>query len=193
MGMTRTLILGLALITTAGALTGCTDLRRALGIEKAPPDEFAVLSSTPLTVPPDYGLRPPHTPSGKAPDLSPTEQARVTVFRLGDTAKVAGGDSLSAGEQSLLNHAGGTSADPRIRKEVDAETQRTADASDGFVDDLLFWKAPPPPPGQPVNAPAEAQRIREDQASGQPVATPPNTLAPPSVERTERTPITGLP
>lgn len=185
--MTRTVALGLALILMVGALGGCTDLRRALGIEKAPPDEFAVLSSTPLTVPPDYGLRPPHTPSGKPLDLTPTQQARKTVFRLGETDKVVSGSGMSQGEQALLNHAGAGGLDPRIRQEVDAETAQTADANESFVDELLFWKAPPPPPGQPVDAAAEAQRIRQSEAEGKPVATP----APPSVERTDRSPVQG--
>ena len=42
-----------------GLLNACSDTRAALGLDKAPPDEFAVFSRAPLSLPPDFGLRPP--------------------------------------------------------------------------------------------------------------------------------------
>ena len=49
----------IALVLAAAALSSCADARRALGYDKAPPDEFSVIARAPLSQPPDYNLRPP--------------------------------------------------------------------------------------------------------------------------------------
>ncbi len=77
-------------------------------------------------------------------------------------------------------------ARPATRQQVDAETQQVADASEGFVDDLLFWHTAPTP-GDPVDASGEALRLRQDQAEGQSVTSPA-----PQAERTERTILQGM-
>ena len=40
-------------------VAGCTDFKRTIGLEPTLPDEFAVESRAPLTIPPDFELRPP--------------------------------------------------------------------------------------------------------------------------------------
>jgi hypothetical protein len=66
------------------ALTGFDSFNRALGLEKVVPDEFAVVSRAPLAVPPDYALRPPRPGAAPSQEVTPTEQARQTIFRAGD-------------------------------------------------------------------------------------------------------------
>ena len=45
---------------TIAGLSGCGDRSgNILGFEKSAPDEFAVVKRAPLTLPPEYGLRPP--------------------------------------------------------------------------------------------------------------------------------------
>lgn len=39
-------------------LSACSDFRRAIGTEKSSPDEFAVVVRAPLSLPPDFTLRP---------------------------------------------------------------------------------------------------------------------------------------
>ena len=46
-------------------LPACAETRRALGFDKAPPDEFQVVQRAPLSVPPDFALRPPGRTSRK--------------------------------------------------------------------------------------------------------------------------------
>ncbi|HLY56978.1 MAG TPA: DUF3035 domain-containing protein [Stellaceae bacterium] len=185
--MNRSLIIGMALIVAAGSLGGCTDFRRALGIEKAPPDEFTVVQNAPLTLPPDYGLRPPHSATGKPATPAPMEQAREAVFKVGQhPANTSDSSSLTSGEQALLVKAGALNADSSIRATVDAETQQVATASDSFVDSLLFWRSPPTPAaGTPVDAAGEAKRVEVDQAEGK-------SAVQPSIERTQRTNMEGL-
>lgn len=46
------------LSVAAVSLSACSDFRRAIGTEKSSPDEFAVVVRAPLSLPPDFTLRP---------------------------------------------------------------------------------------------------------------------------------------
>jgi len=70
---------------------------------------------------------------------------------------------------------------------VDAETRSINDENDSFVDALIFWQEQPEP-GVIVDADAESQRIRENQALGKPVT---EGLTP-TVERREMGIFEGL-
>ena len=79
-----------ALIAPLGACSGgMSGIRSTLGITKEAPDEFGVVSRAPLSLPPDYTLRPPQTGALRPQDTTPTEVARQTVFRV-PTDKAAG-------------------------------------------------------------------------------------------------------
>jgi len=58
----------------AGALliSGCSDLKKAMGLERTSPDEFAVESRAPLTMPPDFNLRPPQPGAAGRKRRAPT-------------------------------------------------------------------------------------------------------------------------
>jgi len=197
--MKRTVYIGTTLALLGMGLGGCSDTRKALGIDKAPPDEFAVVSGAPLTMPPDFNLRPPRSPSDKPPSESAAQTGRQTVFRASDSKKPAAtlaanaavgsnGAPLSAGEQALIVKAGAAGADPSIRQEVDKDTdQLNADNSPGFVDSLLFWREPPPP-GEAVDAQREAQRLRENSALGK----SPSAGDTPQIQRTQRGWLEGI-
>jgi hypothetical protein len=195
--MNRTAYLGTTLALLVMGLSGCSDTRKALGLEKAPPDEFAVVSGAPLTMPPDFNLRPPRSPSDKPPSETAAQAGRQTVFRASDvkTPTVAAGAQvgsngtpLSAGEQALIAKAGAGGADPSIRQQVDKDTtQLNADNSGGFVDSLLFWREPAQP-GEPVDAQREAQRLRENSALGKPASAGDS----PQIQRTQRAWLEGI-
>jgi len=196
--MKRTAYLGTTLVLLVMGLSGCSDTRKALGIDKAPPDEFAVVAGSPLTMPPDFNLRPPRSPSDKPPSETASQAGRQTVFRAVDTkaaatpaivaAQTGANASLSAGEQALIAKAGAGGADPSIRRQVDKESaQIAADSSGGLVDSLLFWREPPPP-GEAVDAQREAQRLRENAALGK-AASVGDT---PQIQRTQRAWLEGI-
>jgi len=74
----------LAVIACAGVvLAGCSEVKRAIGIDRAPPDEFAVESRAPLTIPPDFALRPPQPGAGRPQEVSAAEKARKLVDSAG--------------------------------------------------------------------------------------------------------------
>src|ERR1700735_4177845 len=88
------------------ALTGCSDLSKALGLVKTPPDEFTVVQGASLTLPPDFELRPPRSPSDKPTTPTTTDKARQIVFRQTDNGKtraeLEAAGTMSPGEQALL-------------------------------------------------------------------------------------------
>jgi Protein of unknown function (DUF3035) len=69
--------------TCALLLSSCTDLRRAIGLEKTSPDEFAVESRAPLTMPPDFELRPPQPGAARPQEKSSGQQARQVIEQAG--------------------------------------------------------------------------------------------------------------
>jgi hypothetical protein len=124
-------------------LSGCSSARRALGFEKMPPDEFAVISNAPLAQPPDYFLRPPQPGAPRPQQGTATEQAEeALVAGYGTNAK---GVAPSSGEQFLLAKTGATQADPNIRGKVLEETQGLVPTSHSFADRLIFWRDSTPP------------------------------------------------
>jgi|HubBroStandDraft_1064217.scaffolds.fasta_scaffold00252_16 hypothetical protein len=167
--MTRTVILASALVVATAALGGCSDLSKALGLVKSPPDEFAVVAGAPLALPPDYGLRPPRSASDKPLGETQTDKARKAIFRLSDPKAapetVDPASPLSPGEQALLGKAGAIDVDPGVRARVDQESKQALDQDKGFVDSLMFWKGKPVP-GEALDASKESERINQDGASG---------------------------
>ena len=65
------------------ALSGCSDFKRMVGIEKTSPDEFAVESRAPLTIPPDFDLRPPAPGAGRPQEVSSANKAKTAIDNAG--------------------------------------------------------------------------------------------------------------
>jgi hypothetical protein len=169
----------LALALLAPAFAGCSSTKEMLGLTKRSPDEFQVVSRAPLSMPPDYSLRPP-TPGAPRPQEGTTrEQAQTIVTGQRNTTTmqpdqipsigegIAPETAISAGEAALLQSASMTGVDPNIRKLVDEETSADEDASQSFLDDLIFWRKPEAY-GKVVDPIAEQKRLQENQALGQP-------------------------
>lgn len=155
------------MLAVAVAATGCSDLSQAIGLERrTAPDEFEVVTNAPLTVPPDFALRPPAPGETGPGTLTAQAQARAAV-----TGSVsAPPETATVGEAALLADAGAIGVDPSIRQQVDAESRILSDDASGFdlADVLLFWQDTPPS-GVVVDAAGEAARIRENQAAGRPI------------------------
>ncbi|GGG34984.1 hypothetical protein GCM10010964_23590 [Caldovatus sediminis] len=158
-----------ALVLAAGlasGLAGCgPDTARTLGFTRDAPDEFAVTTRAPLSMPPDMTVLPPPRPgAGRPQEASVREQAEAAL--LGGAA--LGGPAAPArpttGELALVSQAG-PGAPPDIRRRVDEESLRLEQPERSFVDRLMFWRAPPAP-GTPVDPQREAQRLRENAALG---------------------------
>jgi Protein of unknown function (DUF3035) len=113
-------LLAVALGSSILLLTGCSDFRQAIGMDRVGPDEFAVESRAPLTIPPDYDLRPPQAGAARPQEVSAAEKARKAIDTAGpgEPGKQAsaglrvppgglnsgaGADPSQQGEQTLSN------------------------------------------------------------------------------------------
>ncbi|MFQ5958641.1 MAG: DUF3035 domain-containing protein [Alphaproteobacteria bacterium] len=152
-----------ALAALALALAACSNIRDQLGLGKNPPDEFKVVTRAPLSLPPDFSLRPP-APGTKRPQEA-TAQERVKLALYGASSPEVDGDSRSAGEQALLAHAGTGNARPDIRRLINEENALYAEEDRSFVDALIFWQDKAPA-GTIVDPAKEAQRLQEASALG---------------------------
>lgn len=152
-------------LAVAGALAGCTSMQEAVGGSKLTPDEFAVMPKAPLIMPPDYNLRPPKPGSRQANIPDPSEQARSTLYSTNPAAAAASlGSSFSEGEKLLLAYARATNVDSSIRRRLAAEAGQDQGDKD-FADKVLFWEGSGAT-AKPVDAEAEAERLRKAQAAG---------------------------
>ena len=155
----RSLLLGSTLIL----LGGCSGdkLARTFGLTRDAPDEYTVTTRAPLSMPPDYNLRPPRPGAARPQEQSERQQAEeALVPQLALSAPKGTG---SAGQSALMQEAG-PAAPSDIRRKVDQDAHSAA-ADQGFVDKLLYWRKPDSQNVQ-VDAPKESQRLRQNAALG---------------------------
>lgn len=177
-----------ALMLGALTLGGCESFYKAIGMEKTIPDEFTVTEGAPLAIPPDYALRPPRPGAAPTQEVSPTDQAKQTIFRAGDqTADLPGADQRTAGENMLLKEAGAADAAPDIRQTLAREAQANAGPiNDSFIDKLLFWRGPekaPAPANQVIDPTLEAQHLKGSEAAASAPPTASGLAGAPIIER----------
>jgi hypothetical protein len=123
-----------ALLLGAAGLSGCDTASRAFGLSKVTPDEFRVVTKAPLTLPPDYSLRPPQPGEPRPQELQPESAARQAIEGQRQ------GDVRSDGEKLLVQKAGADRADPLVRYVVDDEFGALAHKDKSFADWVMFWK-----------------------------------------------------
>ncbi|MCC5995253.1 MAG: DUF3035 domain-containing protein [Oceanicaulis sp.] len=127
-----------ALIISAAALIGAsacnTGVRQALGAEKTVPDEFRVVTIAPLTVPPEYNLRPPRPGELRSEDIFQDQAARRALF--GDLSASTATDA----EILFAQRAGAADAIPDVRALIDGETAAIVRKPPTIADRILFWR-----------------------------------------------------
>lgn len=155
-----------ALALTAVLLAGCSsssDLSRTFGITRDAPDEYTVTTQVPLSMPPDFAVRPPQPGAPRPQQVSEQQQAEQVLAPQTALANAPEAQA-SAGQQALVQSAGPTPP-ANIRAEVNGEASAAAQQNDSFVDKLMFWSTAPAP-GIVVDPQKEQQRIRENAALG---------------------------
>jgi hypothetical protein len=195
--MQRTILkpASLTIVLAAVALSGCSAFENLGGGKKVSPDEFKIVSHSPLTMPPNAELRPPRPGEPRPQEVTPADQAKEALSpalaaRPQRNQVMAGGTTQAAGrtssEQALVQRAGGGSADPSIRSRVNQDTKTINDSDKSFIDSLIFWQETPPS-GVVLDPTKEQQRIRDAQAAGQPAAG-----ATPTIKRRQRGLLEGI-
>ena len=148
----------------AALLAGCSsDLSRSFGMVRDAPDEYTVTTQTPLSMPPEFNVRPPAPGAPRPQQLSEQQQAEQALVP--QTALTGAPTGQASPGQAALVQAAGPTAPANIRAAVNNAAAAEVQQSQGFVDSLMFWRATPPP-GIVVDPQKEAQRIRENAALG---------------------------
>ena len=151
-------------------LGGCDSVSEMFTDQKTSPDEFAVFSEPPLSMPPDFGLRPPRPGAARPQKSTPRFQAKRALLSAGRGNPVLRPPprGSSPGVQVLLRETGALEANPDIRALINKESSLVVTGDKTLTDRLLFWRGGAA--DEPVVDPAkEAQRIREAMEQGQPV------------------------
>ncbi len=146
-----------ALVAAAAATSGCGTVQRSLGATRTAPDEFRIVTQAPLTLPPDYNLRPPRPGEPRPSELEPDSEARAALF--GQDV----GAQASQGERTLVTAAGAAATDPEIRDTIDFESQGIVRRNENFVNRLLAFQGSSAQSASPLNAEQEAQRLEDDE------------------------------
>ena len=118
-------------------------------------DESQSVAHAPLTLPPDYNVRPPEPGAPGPQEGTAAEQAQTplsannggTASATGDTAS---GPAQSAGEVALLQNAGAAGIDPGIRSQIDTETAAQVERDPALISRLVLWRTAAPEGQTPI-------------------------------------------
>ena len=149
------------------SLGACDTVKRAISRGQKAPDEFAVYKRPPLSLPPDYALRPPEPGREQLETYSPRDQARAAVLRRPVQAQPLA--ETTPGLTVLMDKMGAAETDPAIRTIVDRETLALSEEDRRLIDKLIFWVDDPKYQGTVVDPAAEQRRLLETQALGKPI------------------------
>jgi hypothetical protein len=161
------------------ALTACgsgADMKETLGLNRQAPDEFRVLPRPPLSVPPEFNLRPPGQESEYVSGLPAQTKAHDAVLGTNDAAAspqkgladtavvpVTSSPLPSGADGQLLADAGANKADPHIRQKLlDDKTGGIVSKDPNY---LFGGKKADEPQVDPAK---EAERLKQDKDQNQP-------------------------
>jgi hypothetical protein len=145
-----------------------------LGLRRSAPDEFRVISNAPLSVPPDFALRPLGAEDNTA-KIAADESATKKILEDKPAKKPAksvavANNGATKGEGAFLNKAGADEADPQIKEvlQKEEEEQAALEKEKGFLDKLTAHSAKKNDPSI-VNASGEKERIAKNLEDGKAV------------------------
>lgn len=151
---------------------GGNDLARNFGFVRDAPDEFTVTTQAPLSMPPDYTLRPPRPgaprPQAQSERMGAEEALDPQLALMSPGASTGANTPLTPGQQALIAEAG-PPAPGNVRSQVDTQAA-LSQPSKSFIDRLMFWRSPAQT-GEVVDARQEAERLRRDAALGESPST----------------------
>jgi hypothetical protein len=116
-------LLGVSCVVAGFLLAGCDNFKQTIGLEPTAPDEFAVESRAPLTVPPEFDLRPPAPGAPRPQDVNPAASAEQAMNAAGPGKP---GDTASSG----LRAGGVLGAAPLADQQLDPLSRKLMTAAD---------------------------------------------------------------
>ena len=156
-------------------LQGCNSVKKTLGIDRDPPNEYVVTpSAQPLEMPPDFSCLPTPMPGMERPQERIARQSQEEKFLGSPRVK----EPLSPGQKALLMQSGAQPNQDDIRYAVDKEARMEVKKDKTVVEHLGIKKEKPK--GEAVNPYEEAEKLKE---KGLVNPNPIKELIPPSAER----------
>ena len=156
-------------------LASCSsDVKDSLGIHRDAPDEYKVIANPPLSIPPDFSLRPPLATTAAAPKGMSGGISAKEILVGDDSAAIVDASPITAGEQRLLGKADALSVDPSIREELAQDNMPPAPKpkkKEGFFSSIWPSKKPEQPkqalaPDEVVDPAAEKKRLDANKKNG---------------------------
>jgi hypothetical protein len=156
------------LLPTVLSVSSCTDLRVALGKEKAVPDEFSIGLTSSLVVPPGYGIDPEMIISNKKNNINQNISLNKTLNIKDQKNKKSPNSFIKLFESENV---------PKdIRKIVEEENIGIGISEQTGIQQLFGTI---PEIGVVLDTKKEALRIRNNKLSGKPI----NEEASPAIEK----------
>lgn len=150
----------IALLSGCCFLQACGSVKKTLGIDRAPPDEFAVTpTDLPLEMPPEILTLPelpkPDPGAPRPQDIKALEEKRNQVLGIKPQKQKS-----SEGEQNILQLAGAEPGQKELRKEIDEES-RIEEAKKGHSVLQSLGIKKKQLPGEVVNPYEEAAELQK--------------------------------
>lgn len=162
------------------ASCGSGSVKETLGIGAKAPDEFRVVSRPPLSVPPQFNLRPPASGAASPTVVPADKQAKSIVtgaeLEISDDTETVDNTGVSSKkktksaveESGFMKNIGVDRADPKVRAELVqqkiAEQEKQED--DGWWSKITSTKEKK---DTLVDAKKEAQRIKANKEESKPI------------------------
>jgi hypothetical protein len=118
------ILMTLSIFTSIFALSACNgSVRDNLGLRKSSPNEFRVVANPPLSVPPEFSLRPPVAESEFVEGEDISTQAKNIMF---EQSSYSSSDYESKPESLFSKNFGASEADPKIKSLLAADELSSA-------------------------------------------------------------------
>lgn len=151
------------------AVAACSDgAKDTFGLQKAAPDEFRVIAKSPLSIPPNFSLRPPLKNAGNVKDNQEMSAKEALLGWSPPSADIA----TSPGEDALLANSAVQTANPNIRQILAQDnTPPEKEEKVGFLAKILPSNTEEEilEPDAVVDASAEKERLDRNKKEGKPI------------------------
>lgn len=148
------------LSTSLLAMSGCSQAKKSLGLERMQPDEFTVLDHPPLSMPPGIGLKPPVTGASTTHAHDTQRQAKELLTKQSHATQST---NTSLAEKALLQAAKVEESHPSIRQTVNQEA-KISKPGEQTIKKIIFWEGKPA--GDVIDPQEEYKKLHDKDAPG---------------------------
>ena len=159
-----------AVALAAFSLAGCAKVKDSLSISGTTPDEFSVVGSQPLSMPPEFRLPAPGSVTAASRLRESNSRLTPSMLRGEDGGASSRRMRATDGENRFLSNIGASNDNASIRDELSADERRRQEerrSKKRFLPSLTDEGEPEP---SVVNASAERRRIQESAEKGEEIS-----------------------